>query len=108
MPALRTPGAVRIIGSGGKAHSLDEIEVENLRLLTAGAVNAQPSRYLPAGSTVRLVDGPLAGLTGRVTQVRSQKRFVVSLDLLQRSVEVELHGTALQPSSPMAERRLTR
>jgi hypothetical protein len=39
---------------------------------------------------VRVQAGPLAGLTGILLRRKSGARFVVSVDLIQRSVAVEL------------------
>jgi transcription antitermination factor NusG len=43
-----------------------------------------------AGDRVRLEDGPLAGIEGILLREKSQFRVVVSIELLQRSVAVEI------------------
>jgi transcription antitermination factor NusG len=50
----------------------------------------QPWPYLTAGDRVRLEDGPLAGIEGILLREKTQCRVVVSVELLQRSVAVEI------------------
>ena len=57
----------------------------------------QPHRYLKRGQRVRVSNGPLTGLTGIIVKQKKQTRFVISFDLLQRAVAVEIDAADLSP-----------
>jgi hypothetical protein len=44
-----------------------------------------------------VANGPLAGLEGIVVRKKKQLRFVLSLDLIMRSVSVEMDAADLRP-----------
>jgi transcription antitermination factor NusG len=87
---LRVPGVAKLVGFNGAPTALPEAEIEALRTSLEGRVRASPHPYLTTGRRVRVQDGPLAGLTGILVRRKSGARFVVSVDLIQRSVAVEV------------------
>ena len=50
-----------------------------------------------AGTLVKIVDGPLAGLTGKILRRGKQLRFFVEVDLVQRGISGELDHWMFQP-----------
>jgi len=76
---------------------VSDAEIERIRWLLASASVVEPWPFLKAGQSVRVEDGPLAGLEGILAEVRSTARVVVSLDLLQRSVAVQLNRDQIRP-----------
>jgi transcription antitermination factor NusG len=89
LQVLQVPGVVRLVGFDGSPAALPEDEIEALRSSLRG-LRAEPHPYLREGRRVRVQAGPLAGLTGILLRRKSGARFVVSVDLIQRSVAVEL------------------
>jgi hypothetical protein len=61
-------------------------------------VVAEPHPTLARGEQVTLCAGPLSGLTGTLVEIRSSLRLVVSVQLLQRSVLVEIERGWVVPS----------
>jgi transcription termination/antitermination protein NusG len=54
--------------------------------------------YLKAGDWVRVVKGPFAGCMGILQRQNPKKgRLVVSVDLIQRSVSVEMNVEDIEP-----------
>jgi transcription antitermination factor NusG len=54
---------------------------------------------LQEGQRVRIVDGPLKGVEGVLVQSKPNKGLlVISVELLRRSVAVEVDGTQVAPS----------
>jgi hypothetical protein len=47
---------------------------------------------------VRIREGSLAGVEGILVDVKNSWRIVISVDLLQRSVAVELDRAAIEPA----------
>lgn len=91
------PGIVRLVGFGGTPTPLPEQEIDVLRAALAGGMKAQPHAYLAVGRRVRVNNGPLAGLQGVLTRRKSGLRVVISLDLIQRAVAVEMDEADVQP-----------
>lgn len=53
-------------------------------------VACEPAPSLTEGRWVRVIRGPLTGVTGRLIEAKGQSRLLVSLDLLQQAVAVEV------------------
>ncbi len=92
-----TDGVVRVLGEGWEApQPVPERDVDAVRrLVTCEGVHAMP--WLHVGERVRIVTGPLEGLEGEVRALcRGRATFVVNVDLLQRSIGVELDAGLLE------------
>jgi transcription antitermination factor NusG len=99
LPILITPGVNQVVGSGKTPITVDEAELTAIRRVMESGVAAQPWPYLKIGETVQIENGPLEGLTGIVTRIKSSDRLVVSVSLLMRSVAVELDSHWIKPVS---------
>jgi transcription antitermination factor NusG len=93
---LKAPGVVRILGNG-KPTPVPEETVSSVRAIVESDQPFYPWRYLEKGKQVRVLEGPLAGTIG-VIQGRKEKkrRLIVSVELFQRSVAVELNDNAVE------------
>jgi transcription antitermination factor NusG len=92
-----TNGVVRVLGDGWDAlQPVPDEQVDAVRRLVTSAEGARAVPWLRVGDRVRIVGGPLAGLEGLVRdRCRGRATFVVNVDLLQRSVGVELDAGLL-------------
>jgi transcription antitermination factor NusG len=95
-----TDGVVRLLGERWDAlHAIPDAQVEAVRRIVAASAHARAVPWIRVGDRVRIVAGPLAGLEGFVQAWRDGRAtFVVSVDLLQRSVGVEVAAEFLQRS----------
>jgi transcription antitermination factor NusG len=64
--------------------------------LVAG-VRAEPHPYLKVGRQVRVKHGPLQGLQGVLVRRKEGFRLVLSLDLIMRSIAVEVDEADVEP-----------
>jgi len=87
---LQLPGVVRLVSFNGIPAPLPETDIEGLRNGLEQGIYAQPHPYLRAGRRVRVIRGPLAGAHGILVRKKDKLRFVISIDVLMRSVAVEL------------------
>jgi transcription antitermination factor NusG len=99
LPILITPGVNQVVGSGKTPITVDEAELAAIRRVMESGLAAQPWPYLKVGESVQIENGPLEGLTGIVTRIKSSDRLVVSVSLLMRSVAVELDSHWIKPVS---------
>jgi transcription antitermination factor NusG len=97
LKVLEVPGVAHLVGFGGHLAPVPEEDIQAIRMCMAGPNRVQPHHYLKRGQRVRVLNGPLTGLTGIVVRQRKQTRFVISFDLLQRAVAVEIDAADLGP-----------
>jgi transcriptional antiterminator NusG len=99
---VSTRGLVRILGERwDKLAAIPEQEISAIQQLAASSLASMPYPYLRGGERVRITEGPLAGLEGAyVRSRRNQGLLVLSVDLLNRSVAVEIDGAAVEPVTP--------
>lgn len=94
---LRTPGVARIVGFGGLPAAVPEQEMERVRAALASKLPLGPWPYLKAGDRVRIERGPLRGVEGTLLREAGSLRLVLSVDLLQRSLAVEIDPELILP-----------
>jgi transcription antitermination factor NusG len=97
LPILITPGVQLIVGLGKMPTPVSDAEIDALRRVVASGATAEPHDYLSIGQKVRVREGSLAGVEGILLQVKNSWRIVLSVELLQRSVSVELDRAAIGP-----------
>lgn len=93
---MTTPGVVRILGTGKRPYPVADSEIDAIQKASLDE-SAGPCAYLNVGQKVRIKSGPLAGLTGFLTQKRNQHRLVVSVQLIMKSMSVEVDPFNLCP-----------
>jgi transcriptional antiterminator NusG len=97
---LKTPGVVKILGNEKGPLSVPEIQIESIKTILDGKSALSPFPYLREGQLVRVVEGPLKGCEGFLLKIKEGKeKLVISVDLLQRSVGVEIDGASVEPVS---------
>lgn len=93
---LQVPGIVRLLGFNGHLAPLSDEEMQALRDGLNGSLHAEPCPYLATGRRVRIKAGPLRGLDGVLARKKTGFRFVLSLELIQRSIAVEVDAVDIE------------
>lgn len=96
MPVLRLGGVKSIVGFGGDPMALADSEIESVRALVASGFPVHQWPFLPVGQRVRVEHGPLKGAEGVIVSQKDVWMMVVTIELLQRSVAVELDRSVLK------------
>jgi len=94
---LQTPGVARLVGFGGLPTALPDQEIEAMHNSLQRQSLLEPYPYLTIGRRARLKSGPLRGLEGILVRRKGLLRLVLSLDLIQRSVAVEVDAVDVEP-----------
>lgn len=102
LPVVQVPGVARLVGFNGAPTPLRSEEIEGLKRGLVSGVRAEPHPFLTAGQRVRVRSGPLAGTEGILVRRKNLERFVISLELIQRAVAVELYGMDLELSEKLS------
>jgi transcription antitermination factor NusG len=104
LPILIVPGVSHIVGLGRQPAAVSERELESVRILVKGGLPLRPNETYTVGQSIRIQKGPLVGAEGVITGL-GEKRLIVSISLLQRSVSVALDREWLGESSLCAGSR---
>jgi transcription antitermination factor NusG len=96
LQVLQVPGVAKLVGFNGMPTVIPQEEIEALRRSLGNGVRAVPHPYLKLGRRVRVKTGSLAGLEGVLLRRKNSTRFVISLDLIMRSVAVEIEGSEVE------------
>lgn len=103
---VSTPGVHFLLSSCGQPAAVAEEEVEAVRRVVDLKLAAEPYPFLRCGDRVRVTAGALAGLEGILTRKKNHLRLVLSVELLEKSIAVEVDGTdveRLRPSGAASE-----
>lgn len=109
---LELPSVVRLVGTVSGPIAIPEAEIEILRKGWSSSVQAEPYPYLTVGSRVRIRCGPFSGAEGFLIRKKQRCKVVISLDIIMRSVAVEVDASDVEPCQtyfprpvPMPNRR---
>lgn len=94
---LQIPSIVRLVGFCGQPTALSDEEMDALRDGLTKQLKAEPHPYLTVGRRVRVANGPVKGLEGVIVKRKNRCRLVISLDLIMRSVSVEIDRADVVP-----------
>lgn len=92
------PGVVRFVGFDGSPAVVSDDEVLRIREVLSGGSRAEPHPFLRVGRRVRVKTGPLVGLQGILVRRKNTLRLVVSVELIARSMSVEIDEVDVEPA----------
>jgi transcription antitermination factor NusG len=101
---VTTPGVIRLVAFAGQTATVDSSEIEAIRTVLRSGVPYRSSTVFQAGDPVRILDGALAGVEGTVCSIKSRRKLLVSIGLLQRSVLVDIDPLRLEHVAPPSGR----
>jgi transcription antitermination factor NusG len=87
---LKIPSVVRLVSFGGQPAALPDETVMRLREGLSSKLQAEPHPYLTVGRRVRILRGSLVGAEGILLRRKSGFRVVLSVELIHRSIAVEV------------------
>jgi transcription antitermination factor NusG len=86
---LSVPGVVRLLAASGAAVVFPDQEMEALQA-SLKQWSVRPYPFHSSGKRIRLKTGPFAGLEGTILRRNGKRELIVSLDLIQSSMLVEI------------------
>jgi transcription antitermination factor NusG len=101
-----TSGLIDIVRVAGEPAPVETGEIEAIRAVVNSSLSIEPYPDLVAGQSVVMAQGPLCGLVGVLTEIRKSLRLVVSIELLRRSVLVEVDRDWAIPTEPVKSRQI--
>jgi transcription antitermination factor NusG len=96
LSVLQVPSVVRLVGFNGMPTPLANEDVESLRGVLGNGLRVAPHPYLTVGRRVRITAGALAGREGILVRRKGMARVVLSIELIQRSILVDVGADTLE------------
>ena len=91
-----------LVGFAKRPATISCDEIDAVKRVVGSSLKLEPHPFLQCGDRVRLMAGPLEGLEGLLIRKKSTWKLVVSVEMLQRSVAVEVDATMVEPVSARA------
>ena len=85
-----------MVGFGGQPASISSAKIEAIQRVVESSVEVEPHPFLKCGDRVRVTAGPLRGLEGTLLRKKNWCKLLLSIELLQRSVAVEIDVAMVQ------------
>lgn len=101
---LRTPGVVRVLGGAEGAEAVPVEQLDAVRRMLDAGRNCLAHPGLVSGARVEVRGGPLRGLRGVFVRMHGAGRLVCHLEMLARSVSVEMDPCDVRPLAPAGGR----
>jgi transcription antitermination factor NusG len=96
---LQISSVVRLVGFNYLPTALPDEEIDILRSGLSKGLCVEPHPFLTVGRRVRIAHGPFAGFEGVLSRRRKNLRVVISIELIQRSIAVEVDASEITPCS---------
>jgi transcription antitermination factor NusG len=93
---VQVPGVAYLVGFNGRPAALAESDVESIRKALALRMQLEPHAYLTVGCRVRICNGPFEGAEAILVRQSKPFRIVLSLQLIQSSVALEVSSTDIE------------
>jgi transcription antitermination factor NusG len=93
---LNAPGVIHVLSYGTEPAPVPDGEIEAIRRLLECELPAIPCPYMRTGAAVRIRDGAMKGMEGRLERIKNHCRVVLSVNLLQRSVAIEVDPESVE------------
>jgi transcription antitermination factor NusG len=93
---VSTPGVYSFVGAGGHPAAIPQPEIDAIRRTVETGAGIESHPFLKSGDWVRVTTGPLEGIEGVLVRQKGLCRLVLSVELLQKSVAVEVEAEAVE------------
>jgi transcription antitermination factor NusG len=103
--AMTTPGVHMVLSNGERVALIPNEEIEAIQRAVEEPSRVEPHPFLNCGERIRITRGCLEGVEGVLIRKKNQYRLVLSLDMLARSVAVEIDASDVESA---AERDVSR
>ena len=97
LPILTTPSVMKIIGAGSVPIPIADEEISAIQTVIRSGLHSRSVPIVNVGCRVLVERGPLKGIEGIVISTDKKCRLAISVELLQRSVAVEIEREWARP-----------
>ena len=97
LKALRIDGVLSLVGTRGEGTPIPDEQIETVRRLIDERLRWRFHPFLNVGQRVRIRGGALDGMEGVLAARAGESTLVISVDAIQRSLEVRVSGYEIEP-----------
>ena len=97
LPVLRTSGVISFVGIRQQGTAIPDDQIEHLRKLIENRIGVGPHTFLRVGQRVRIRGGCLEGLEGLLVANEGDRRLIISVEAIQKSVAFSVKGYEIEP-----------
>lgn len=94
---LQALGVLGFVGSERQGTPIPHKEIEDIRTLLANGVPLLAHPFLSVGKKVRVRGGSLDGVEGILTEIKGDRRLVVSVNTINRALSISVEGYRVEP-----------
>jgi transcription antitermination factor NusG len=94
---VKVPGVFSLVFDGGRPAAILASEIESIRRAVGSGARLEPHPFLSCGDRVRIKRGPLTGIEGILIRRKGSYRLILSADLLEKSIAVEVDAFSVVP-----------
>ena len=93
---LKVPGVVDFVRNRNGPMAIPEKEIESVHAALSHGAGCSAHPFLKAGDRVRVVRGALTGVEGTLVRSGAQSKLVISVEMIQRSVAVNVDSSEVE------------
>lgn len=97
LQVLQSIGVVRIVSFNGQPVPIPPEQIQAVQTMVEQRLRCDPHPFLTEGMRVRVKHGVLAGAEGILVAKRQHYRLVISVNLIQQSVAVDIDSASVEP-----------
>lgn len=94
---LCTDSVLGLVGAQGVGTAIPDEQIDAVRILVGGRVPCCPHPFLKTGQRVRIRGGALEGLEGIFLSRQGERRLIISVDAMHRSLAIQVEGYDVEP-----------
>jgi len=96
LEVLKTAGVFQFVRVDGQPAPIPDSQIESIQTVLANRLPISPCGFVQIGQRVRIRGGSLDGVEGILAASKGGNKLVISVDLLQQSVEVTVEGYTIE------------
>jgi transcription antitermination factor NusG len=96
---LRTDSVLGLVGTQGVGTPIPNDQIDAVRILVKEQLPCCSHPFLKTGQRVRIRGGALEGLEGIFLSRHGERRLIISVDAMQRSLAIQVEGYDVEPIS---------
>ena len=94
---LRTNGVISFVGFRNQGVPIPEVQIQGIQSLLANRIQFSPHFFLRVGQRVRIRGGCLDGVEGILIRQNGDQSLVLSVEMIQRSLAINIEGYDVEP-----------
>jgi transcription termination/antitermination protein NusG len=94
---ITTSGVIFMLTMAGRPAPIPNMQIDAIRRTVASHLQVEPHPFLRCGDWVRVKSGPLCDVEGILVRRKGSYRLVLSAELLEKSVAVEVDALSVEP-----------